>query len=339
MKRLHRNTSAALSSVLALSAAASIAHANDEESDECEEKEEDAEGQEEDACPVVIPAVAMFAPLLLLGNAEETEATPAPSPVSAPPEAGDPLHALLASFTDVEGVLGIADNDGNGSIDAYVLATRTGSDVNIYEWQWSGGINTDTAVTTNGADTSTDPLGDAGAYNGTHWCANSNGGGGSTSNGGTSFASQLVRNVTVDQSDHQNMNLDPGYIYAAGGSWYHNTQGPSSVTGSPAGAEQSGVDNWGLADISGDDDAEFWHWDGSAGAFHIYTLSGDFDLAYDAALSSSVNTALDDLLAAKGDGGDIRQLMLHDFDGDGDVDLGWSGGITGMEIGIFELIA
>ena len=111
------------------------------------------------------------------------------------------------------------------------------------------------------------------------------------------------------------------------------------MTGSPAGAEQSGVDNWGLADISGDDDAEFWHWDGSAGAFHIYTLSGDFDLAYDAALSSSVNAALDDLLAAKGDGGDIRQLMLHDFDGDGDVDLGWSGGITGMEIGIFELIA
>ena len=51
MKRLHRNTSAALSSVLALSAAASIAHANNEESDECEEKEEDAEGQEEDACP------------------------------------------------------------------------------------------------------------------------------------------------------------------------------------------------------------------------------------------------------------------------------------------------
>ena len=64
------------------------------------------------------------------------------------------------------------------------------------------------------------------------------------------------------------------------------------MTGSPAGAEQSGVDNWGLADISGDDDAEFWHWDGSAGAFHIYTLSGDFDLAYDAALSSSVNAAL-----------------------------------------------
>ena len=337
---------AAIASLPVALLAAGTSHASDND-DECDDDKKNSE-DDEDACALTADpglglwkAVGGFVPLLFMPHtAEATPEAPAPTP-PAPENPLDQLSLWVndTGFPGVEGVIGLADTNADGTIDQYLLTTHDTiyKGVQMYSWEWADGIGRDTLVA-NG-DISGDDVYDSGGHDGTYWWTNFVGEGASTGNGGTSWADQLIRTVSVPSDQFSNLaGLGPSYVYVSGPSFFHTGSGPATVTNPQETPEQNGVDNWGFADIDANGTAEFWHWDGSNDKFYIFDVTDSWDLTFNSPLTDEVNATFNELAFINNvTKGDIKQAYLWDFDGDGDVDLSIAGGLPSGEVAIYEL--
>ena len=254
---------------------------------------------------------------------------------------------LLASWDNdtglagADGVLGLDDTDGDGSIDSFLLTVydQGSGDFQIYQFDDLANLGRQTLL---GGDTLSDELEATCGYNGFYKASYSFGG--SITSDFITFSPYDTRTAVIDTS--VDPNLSPGVIQVDQALMaFEYTQDGITTTDMtmsavPATPMKNSGDVWGVEDLDGDNEAEFWHWHKASGYLHAYEfddLGISWDITHDSYLSAKLNTAWN-AIDAVANPTDVDSMLIYDFDGDGDADLGLSADGAVYDVAVYEFL-